>query len=101
MLIIMSYSLFSAYMVPYAALKDIPNISIFFLVHALCLVGTRPFFGAVAERRGLLKVCLPGALLFTIPLVIIAKGSTKGDALRAYAKKNGIPYIVFYDRINK
>ena len=76
MLLIMSYSLFSAYMVPYAALKDIPNISIFFLVHALCLVGTRPFFGAVAERRGLLKVCLPGALLFTIPLVIIAKGST-------------------------
>ena len=53
MLLMMSYSLFSAYMVPYAAQKGIPSISIFFLVHAMCLVGTRPLFGMLADKYGL------------------------------------------------
>ncbi|MBR5381686.1 MAG: MFS transporter [Oscillospiraceae bacterium] len=83
MLLMMSYSLFSAYMVPYAAKKGIPGISTFFLVHAMCLVGTRPLFGTLADKYGLMKITLPGALLFTIPLVIVARGETLAVMLLA------------------
>ena len=76
MLLMLSYSLFSAYMVPYAELKGIPSINLFFLVHAMCLVGTRPLSGRLADRVGLLTVALPGALLFTVPLIIVSRGGS-------------------------
>jgi len=76
MLMIMSYTLFSAYMVPYAASKSIANISIFFTVLAVCLIFSRPISGKLADKHGLLVISLPGVVLFAIPFIMIARGNS-------------------------
>ncbi len=75
-LMMMSYSLFSAYMVPFADSKGISGIGLFFTVLAICLMITRPLSGKIADKRGLLLVSLPGAALFSLSFIVISKGNT-------------------------
>lgn len=82
-LIMMSYSLFSAYMVPYAGSKGISGIGLFFTVLALCLMITRPLSGKIADKRGLFVVSLPGVVLFSLSFILIAIGNNLAIMLAA------------------
>lgn len=70
MLINVSMSLYNAYMVPYAASKNISGVGLFFTVYAICTVSLRPFTGRLVDRYGSYRTIMPGALIYAVSFVI-------------------------------
>ncbi len=75
MLIMMSYSIFNGYMVPFGAELGIENIGIFFTVFACAMLVIRPVSGWLSDKLGLRNVLLPTLFLFCISYLLIGSAS--------------------------
>jgi len=76
MFIAMSYALFSAYMVPYAAEKGFAGISLFFTLFALVLLVSRPLSGKLTDKFGPIAVIYPGCIIFLLSFLMIWKAQS-------------------------
>lgn len=72
----MAFSLFSAYMIPYAGEKKFAGISVFFTIYAMGLLISRPLAGKLTDRFGPVAVIYPAGVIFALSFVVIwfAKG---------------------------
>ncbi len=61
----------TSYLVLYGNLLGIGAMGTYFVVYALCLVGTRPLFGKMADRFGAPRVLLVGVLFFAASYVML------------------------------
>jgi len=61
----------TSYLVLYGNLLGIEGMGMYFTVYALCLVGTRPLFGRMADRFGAPRVLVVGALFFAASYVML------------------------------
>lgn len=75
MLVMMSYTLYSAYMVPYAASKGISGISVFFTVSALVMIVIKPLSGRMTDKFGLLSIIIPAVVSLSISLFIVSRSN--------------------------
>ncbi len=71
MLIMMSFSLFNGFMVPFGKELGIDNIGIFFTVFAGAMLAIRPISGWLSDKFGLRNILLPALFLFCISFLII------------------------------
>ena len=71
MLFSMAYSLFNAYMVPYAEEKGFAGISLFFTIYALGLLVSRPVSGKLTDKYGPTTIIYPGATALLIGLLLV------------------------------
>ena len=76
MFVMMSYTLFSAYLVPYAAQLGIAGISVFFTVAALAMIVIKPLSGRLSDRFGLLSVIVPSIISLMISLIIVSRAKS-------------------------
>ena len=74
--LIMSYSLFNSYLVPFGAEQGIAEISVFFTVLAVGMVVGRMFSGRLTEKHGYAKVCIPAIIVLAISYPIIGMSKT-------------------------
>jgi MFS family permease len=56
----------------YGGLQGVGEIGLYFSVHAITLLVTRPVFGKLADRFGYAKVIIPGMLVYAIAFGIIS-----------------------------
>ena len=75
MLLIISYSLFSGYMVPYGEEIGVADVGIFFTVLSVVMLASRPVCGNLSDRYGAKKVFLPGALVFAVAFIAIGSAT--------------------------
>ena len=66
----------TSYLVLYATKMGIQNIGIYFTVYAVCLIGTRPLFGRLADEFGAQRVLLLGVICFAAAYVVLANSTT-------------------------
>lgn len=66
MLFAISFSCMTSYLVLYAYEMNIENVGLFFTVYALCLLGTRPLFGKLADRFGSARMLVVGSVCFAL-----------------------------------
>lgn len=71
MLLAVSFSCMTSYLVLYGNLLGIGNIGLFFTIYALCLLATRPLFGKMADRWGAERVLLLGVACFATSYIIL------------------------------
>jgi len=71
MFITMSFSLFGAYLVPYAAQKGFSGISVFFTVYAGVMLLSRPLVGKLTDKYGASAMIYPGVLVMIISYIIL------------------------------
>ena len=76
MLLIISYSLFNAYMVNYGTEISVANVGVFFTVLALVMLASRPLCGTLSDRLGLPTVFIPGAVVFAAAFGFIGSANT-------------------------
>jgi len=76
MLLIISYSLFSGYMVPYGEEIGVEEVGVFFTVLSVVMLGSRPVCGNLSDRYGAKKIFLPGALVFAVSYIAIGSASS-------------------------
>ena len=76
MLIMMSFSNFNGFMVPFGAELGLENIGIFFTVFAGAMLVIRPVGGWLSDRLGLRNVLLPAIALFCISFLVIGSART-------------------------
>lgn len=75
MLMAMSMILFSTYLIPYGAWKNISNISIYFTVNAMVMVFTRPLAGRLTDKYGPQKIFYPSIILYILSFVFISSAT--------------------------
>ncbi len=75
MLLIVGYSTFNAYMVPYAEGRGIANISVFFTVMALVMLAVRPISGKLTDTFGYRKIMIPAIVAFGASFLFIGTAS--------------------------
>ncbi len=78
MLYNMSYSLYSAYMVPYAAQKGFVGVSLYFTIQALVMIVSRPTAGRLIDKYGASTVVYPSAVLYMASFVLLWKAQSIG-----------------------
>ena len=78
MLIMMSFSTFNSYMVPFGKELGIDNIGVFFTVFAGSMLVIRPLSGWLSDRLGLRNVLLPALFLFCASFLVIGAASAIG-----------------------
>ena len=66
-----AYSLYTAYMVPYAAQKGFSGISLYFTIQALVMIVSRPTAGRIIDKRGPSAVVYPSVFFFIVSLVLL------------------------------
>ena len=71
MLIMMSFSNFNGFMVPFGAELGIGNIGLFFTVFAGAMLVIRPVSGWLSDKLGLRNVLLPAVAIFCVSFLII------------------------------
>ena len=71
MLFSIAYSLFGAYMYPYAKELGIAGIGTYFTVYAVVLLFSRPFGGKLVDKYGTLKMIMIGACIFAVSFVLV------------------------------
>jgi MFS family permease len=76
MLMMLAYSGINAFMAIYGGLCGVADIGLFFTASAVCLLIVRPLGGRIADRYGLDKTVIPGAIIFIGALTIISFGRT-------------------------
>lgn len=80
-LLCIAYSLYNAYMVPYAAEKGIAGISTFFTLIAIVIIITRPLSGRFTDRFGVAKIMIPCLVLFAISFIVVGSGKNLATIL--------------------
>lgn len=83
MLIAVSFSCMTSYVVLYGYERGVVDMGIFFVVYALCLVVTRPVFGTLADRVGTPKVLVLGVVCFGISYGLLSQACNLGGFLAA------------------
>ncbi len=78
MMIMMSFSTFNSYMVPFGKELGIDNIGIFFTVFAGSMLVIRPLSGWLSDKLGLRTVLLPALFLFCASFLVIGSASAIG-----------------------
>lgn len=76
MLLVISYSLYNSYMVPFGEEIGVSGIGVFFTVLACVLLCSRPLSGWLTDRFGLKKVLIPSTILFAASFVVIANAKS-------------------------
>jgi MFS family permease len=76
MLLIVGYSTFNAYMVPYAEGRGIESISVFFTVMALVMLAVRPISGKLTDVFGYKRIMIPAIVAFGASFLVIGTAST-------------------------
>ena len=76
-LLITAYSLYSSYMVPYAAEAGFGEIGVFFTVLSICMLASRPLSGPLTDRLGLRKILIPAILVFASSFIIAGSAHVK------------------------
>ena len=76
MLLFMAYSIPNSYMVNFGDELSVADVGAFFTVLALVMLVSRPLFGTVSDRLGVLKVFVPGALIYTAAYIFIGTAHT-------------------------
>ena len=71
-LLIISYSQFNGYMVPFGDEIGVKQIGMFFTVLSLIMLVTRPVCGSLSDRYGAKLLIIPGTLLFAASFQVIA-----------------------------
>ena len=79
--LIISYSLYNSYMVPFGDEKGIANISVFFTVMALVMIAVRPLSGRLTDKYGFAKITIPMILLFAVSFPIIGMSKVIGTVI--------------------
>ena len=64
--------LINTFLVLLAIQREVPNIGVFFLLHAAMVVVTRSIVGRIVDRRGSSCIILPGYILAGIGMILIA-----------------------------
>ena len=64
MLLAISFSCMTSYVVLYGFERGIQDMGIFFMVYAACLLGTRPAFGTLADKLSTPRMLVVGVLFF-------------------------------------
>ena len=83
MLYNMSYSLYSAYMVPFAAQNGFAGVSLFFTIQALVMIVSRPVAGRLIDKYGASTVVYPSAFLFVVSFICLWKAQSIGAVYAA------------------
>ncbi len=83
MLYNMSYSLYSAYMVPYAAQNGFVGVSLYFTIQALVMIISRPAAGRIIDKYGASTVVYPSAFLFLVSFILLWKAQSIGTVYAA------------------
>ena len=73
-----AYSLYSAYMVPYAAQKGFEGISIYFTIQAFVMIVFRPAAGKLVDKFGAASVVYPSVFFFSVSLVLLWRAQSIG-----------------------
>ncbi len=73
-----AYSLYTAYMVPYAAQKGFAGISLYFTIQALVMIVSRPVAGRIIDKRGPSSVVYPSVVFFIISLLLLWQAQSIG-----------------------
>lgn len=68
-----SFCCIQSYLVLYSRLLGIEDVSLYFVVYALCLVVTRPIYGNLADRFGTPKMILFGVICFAASFIILSQ----------------------------
>ena len=76
MLLVMAYSLYNSYMVPFGAELGIDRIGIFFTVLACVLLCSRPLSGWLTDNFGLRKVLIPAIIIFAVSFFAVSRSTT-------------------------
>lgn len=71
MLLAVSFSCMTSYLVLYGNLRSIGNIGLYFTIYAICLLATRPLFGKLADRFGAERILLVGVACFAASYVLL------------------------------
>ena len=71
MLVMMSFSLFNGFMVPFGAELGIGNIGLFFTVFAGAMLVVRPVSGTLSDKLGIRNVLIPAIALFCVSFLVI------------------------------
>lgn len=66
-----SYGALVSFIAIYAHSRGIQHIGVFFTVYAVSLVGTRPFFGKLVDKKGFGAALLPGIIAAILSMVIL------------------------------
>ena len=78
MLLVIAYSLYNSYMVPYADELGVENIGLFFTVMAAVMLAIRPLSGALSDRVGMKTLMVPACLMFLASYFMIGRASALG-----------------------
>lgn len=65
-----------AFVAIYAGELGVEGIGMYFTVHALCLIITRPIFGRAADRFGFAKVIVPSLVVNALAYILIAQATS-------------------------
>lgn len=71
MLLAVSFSCMTSYLVLYGNLRGIGNIGLYFTIYAIFLLATRPLFGKLADRFGAERILLIGVACFAASYVLL------------------------------
>ncbi len=72
MLLVMAYSLYNSYMVPFGEELGISGIGVFYTVLACVLLCSRPLSGWLTDHYGLKKVLIPAMIIFAVSFVVVS-----------------------------
>lgn len=67
-----SFMCMNSYVVLYGLERGVDNMGMFFFVYALCLLGTRPLYGKLADKFGTPRLLVVGVLFFASSYVTLS-----------------------------
>ena len=76
LLMIISYSLFSAYMVPFGEEIGVKNVGIFFTVLSIGMLASRPISGSLSDKLGTKIIFIPAAILFALCFIVLGSAGS-------------------------
>ena len=71
-LLVLGGGLANSYLVLLGAHRSISNIGLFFVVNALVTLAARPILGKLADRKGIAYTIIPGFILISMSMLVIA-----------------------------
>ncbi len=75
MLVMLAYTLYASYIVPFGEELQIKNIGLFFTVIAAVTLATRLFSGPLSDRVGLHRMLIPGLALFAVSFLVVGNAA--------------------------
>ena len=75
LLFAMSFSLFNAYMIPYAAERGFVGISVYFTIYSLGLLLSRPISGRLTDKIGAVRVLYISGCIFLFAFIIVSRAN--------------------------